>query len=218
MRYPSPAVAEMASAEMRNSHAEPSSRRREVISRDSSWGSTTRSTRVQLLAPRVCALINSSAGISCARCSRSRASIGVIPMTISITFDSSSRPKTINSTGRIASGGIIDTTVSSGDSAARYIGKTPAAMPMTRPISDETARPVSRRLRLISVSAHSRYSPLRLSGVNAIRSMAATICDRPGSNLSCGLASSRTADPINQAAISTTKGSSISVRRIPFWG
>ena len=163
-------------------------------------------------------MINSSAGISRARCSRSRANIGVMPMTISITFDSSSRPKTINSTGRIASGGIIDTTVISGDSAARYIGNTPAAMPMPRPISDESARPISRRLILISVSAHSRYSPLRLSGVKAIRSMAAIICDRPGSSLSCGLASSRTAEPINQAAIIRTKGNSISVRRIPCRG
>jgi hypothetical protein len=44
-------------------------------------------------------------------------------------------------------------------------------MPMHRPISDESpAR--QQAARLISVSAHSRYSPLRLSGVNAIREMA----------------------------------------------
>lgn len=195
MRYPSPAVEEIASAEIRNSHADPSSRRSEVSSLESSCGSTTRSTSVQLLAPSVWALMRISAGISQARCSRSRASIGVMPMTISITFDSSSSPKTINSTGSIASGGIIDSTVISGESDARHSGNTPEVTPMHRPISEAIASPASRRARLTRVSTQNRYSPLRLSGVNAIRDSASSICCRPGSSLSCGLASSLTAEP-----------------------
>ncbi len=185
----------MASAEMRNNQAEPSSRRSEVSRRDSSCGSTTRSTSVQLLAPRVWALIRISGGISQARCSRSRASIGVMPITISIILDSSSSPKTINSTGKIASGGTIDSTVISGESDARHRGNTPAVTPMHRPMSDAIPSPTSRRARLTSVSTQNRYSPLRLSGVKAIREIASSICCRPGSSLSWGLASRRTAEP-----------------------
>ncbi|MCY1541582.1 hypothetical protein D9M68_772830 [compost metagenome] len=146
----------MASAAIRNNQAEPSIRRREISRRGSSCGSTTRRIRVQVLAPRVCALISSSCGISRARCSRSRAMHGVMPMTISITLDSSPRPKTINRIGSTASGGIIDSTVSSGDNGALNNGRVPAAMPRHNPTSAAMPRPMPRRLRLAALSCQNR--------------------------------------------------------------
>jgi hypothetical protein len=119
-----------------------------------------------------------------------------MPITISITFDNSSRPKTMNSIGRIASGGIIDSTVSSGDSGAPNSGKVPAAMPRHSPASALMPRPMARRRRLEAVSCHSTYSPVRLSAVNARRLTASVICTALGSNLSLGLSVSRSAEPM----------------------
>ncbi|MNQ92368.1 hypothetical protein D3C85_1077930 [compost metagenome] len=146
----------IASAAIRNSQAEPSTRRREISRRGSSCGRITRRIRVQVVAPRVCALISNSWGISRARCSRSRARIGVMPITISITLDSSPRPKTMNRIGRMASGGTIDNTVSSGDRDAPNNGRVPAAMPRHKPASALIPRPMPSRCRLAPESCQSR--------------------------------------------------------------
>ena len=50
---------------------------------------------------------------------------GAMPITMSAIFAVSSSPSTMNSIGSIASGGIIATVPSSGDSNARTRGTTP---------------------------------------------------------------------------------------------
>ncbi|MNP23018.1 hypothetical protein D3C76_1157090 [compost metagenome] len=77
-------------------------------------------------------------------------------MAMSITLDNSPSPKTMNRIGRMASGGIIDSTTSMGDSDAPTSGKVPAAIPRHRPAPAAMARPVPSRCRLAPVSCHSR--------------------------------------------------------------
>ncbi|MNO01074.1 hypothetical protein D3C81_2211200 [compost metagenome] len=79
-----------------------------------------------------------------------------MPITISMTFDNSPRPKTMNRIGRIASGGTIDSTVSSGDNGAPNNGSVPAAMPRHSPANAAMPRPMARRRRLDAVSCHNR--------------------------------------------------------------
>ncbi|MNT66047.1 hypothetical protein D3C72_2040810 [compost metagenome] len=141
-------------------------------------------------------MISNSTGISLARCSRSRASAGVMPITISITFDNSPKPKTMNRIGRIASGGTIDSTVNKGDNGAPNSGRVPAAMPRHRPAKALIPRPMASRRRLDAVSCQSRYSPVRLSATNARRFTASVICTALGSSLSLGLSVSRSAEPM----------------------
>ena len=105
-----------------------------------------------VLAPSVCALTSCSLGISCVRRSRSRAMKGVMPSTINITLDSSPSPKMMNSTGRIASGGISETTVSSGLMLALITGSAPVSRPIARPILAAMATPMPSRFRLLAVS------------------------------------------------------------------
>ena len=75
-----------------------------------------------------------------ARSGIASASIGVMPITISITLESSSRPKTINSTGRIASGGSSSTNEESEPDRPRSIDSpsparaTPAHRPRGNPM------------------------------------------------------------------------------------
>lgn len=185
----------IASAAIRNNHAEPSISRSEISRRGSNCGNTTRSIRVQVDAPRVCAFTSSSTGISRARCSRSRARHGLTPMTMSITLDNSPRPNTMNRIGRIASGGTIDSTVSNGDNGAPNNGNVPAAMPRHRPARALMPRPSARRRRLDALSCHSTYSPVRLSALNARRLTASSICPALGSSLSLGLSARRSAEP-----------------------
>jgi len=127
-------------------------------------------------------------------------------MTISITLDSSPRPKTMNRIGRIASGGTIDSTVSNGESGALNSGRVPATIPRHRPATAAMARPVPRRLRLEAVSCQNRKSPERLSGVKARRSTAALIWPKLGSNLSLGFSSRRWAELVRYSASSMAKG------------
>ena len=119
-----------------------------------------------------------------------------MPITISITFDNSPSPNTMNRIGRIASGGTIDSTVSNGDNGAPNSGKVPAAMPRHSPANALMPRPMARRRRLEAVSCQSRYSPVRLSAVNARRFTASVICTALGSSLSLGLSVSRSAEPM----------------------
>ncbi|MNZ92664.1 hypothetical protein D3C78_1116960 [compost metagenome] len=62
----------------------------------------------------------------------------------------------MNRIGRIASGGTIDSTVSSGDSGAPSSGRLPAAMPKPRPTSAAMPMPMPRRARLAPVSFQNR--------------------------------------------------------------
>jgi len=79
-----------------------------------------------------------------------------MPMTISITFDNSPSPKTMNRIGRIASGGTIDTTTISGDRGAANSGRVPAITPRPRPRAALISSPLPSRLRLDAVSCQSR--------------------------------------------------------------
>ena len=92
---------------------------------------------------------------------------GAMPMTMSAIFAVSSSPSTMNSTGRIASGGIIAMVPSNGESKARTRGTTP--MPIARIIPSvalmTSAEPM--RLRLAQVSAQNSIRPVRLSSSNA---------------------------------------------------
>jgi hypothetical protein len=55
--------------------------------------------------------------------------IGVMPITISTTFDNSSSPNTMNRMGSTASGGIMDSTVMNGDNVAPTSGMLPVSDP-----------------------------------------------------------------------------------------
>ena len=79
-----------------------------------------------------------------------------MPMTINITLDNSPRPKTINRMGRIASGGTIDSTVSSGDNGAPNSGMMPAAIPRHSPARAAMPMPMARRVRLAALSCQNR--------------------------------------------------------------
>ncbi|MCY1433463.1 hypothetical protein D9M71_494910 [compost metagenome] len=79
-----------------------------------------------------------------------------MPITISITLDSSPKPKTMNRIGRMANGGTIDSTVSNGDNDAPNSGRVPAAMPRHRPASALIPRPMPSRCKLAPVSCHIR--------------------------------------------------------------
>jgi hypothetical protein len=101
------------------SQAGPSDRRTASARRGSICGSTTLTTICQVEAPSVCALMTCSRGISPTRSARSRTRNGAMPITIRTTLDSSPKPKTMNSTGRIAMGGTMDSTATTGESPAR---------------------------------------------------------------------------------------------------
>ncbi|MNO82687.1 hypothetical protein D3C76_739690 [compost metagenome] len=102
----------------------------------------------------------------------------------------------MNRIGRIASGGIIDSTASSGDSGAPNSGTLPAAMPSARPSSAAMPRPRPRRVRLEALSFQNSTSPLRLSSLKARRLTASAICTALGSSLSLGFSASRLAEPL----------------------
>ncbi len=100
----------------------------------------------------------------------------------------------MNSTGRIASGGISDTTVSSGLTPACTSGSAPVNSPSARPMAAAISTPRPRRLRLLAVSCQNRYSPVRLLGSSAIRSMASPIWLKAGSSLSLAFSASRASE------------------------
>ena len=157
----------MASAAMRNSHAEPIDSRSESMSRGQSCGSTTRRISCQVEAPSVCALMICSFGNSPTRSARSRAMHGAMPITMSAIFAVSSSPSTMNSTGRIASGGIIAMVPSSGESSARSRGTTPMPTASIMPSMALMTSAEPMRLRLAQVSAQNSTRPVRLSSSNA---------------------------------------------------
>ncbi len=77
-------------------------------------GSTTRIATCQVEAPSVCALIELLARQARDLQRQDRGSVyGVTPMTISMTFDNSPSPNTMNRIGRTAIGGIIEITATS---------------------------------------------------------------------------------------------------------
>ncbi len=158
-------------------------------------GSTTLIATCQVDAPSDCALTSCSFGRLATVMARSRIRQGVTPKTISTTFDSSPNPKTMNRMGRIAIGGIIDSTATSVPNVAPATGTTPTASPTVRPIAVATPRPMARRRRLAAVSVHSTRSPERRSGSNASRCAACAISATGGSNLSSGLAARRSVEP-----------------------
>lgn len=121
---------------------------------------------------------------------------GVMPTTISTTFDNSSSPNTMNRTGSTASGGTIEITVMNGESVALTSGNEPVAIAATSAITALTTRPMPSRRKLDSVSVHNRYSPVRLSSVKAADFTASLICAALGSSLSSGLSESRIEDPV----------------------
>ena len=92
---------------------------------------------------------------------------GAMPITISAIFAVSSSPSTMNRMGRIASGGIIATVPSSGESSARTRGTTPMASASTRPSIALMPSAEPMRLRLAQVSAQNSTRPLRVSSSNA---------------------------------------------------
>ena len=187
-------MAAIASAAMRNSQAAPRDSRTASRSRGRICGSTTRSTICHVLPPRVWALTISSRGSSRVRCCRSRTMNGAMPKTMSTTFDTSSRPKTTNRTGRIAIGGISDSPSTNGERPARTSGMAPSATPKARPTSALIPTPSASRRRLAPVSAHSSTSPVRLSGSTAIRCTASPRLANDGSSLSFGFSASRAPD------------------------
>ncbi|MES9854317.1 MAG: hypothetical protein ABW170_21095 [Candidatus Thiodiazotropha sp. L084R] len=77
--------------------------------------------------------------------------------------------------GRIANGGIREITVSRGEREAENIGKAPVTSPISRPREAAISSPSPRRVRLLIVSFQNRYSPERLLGSNAIRSIPSAI-------------------------------------------
>ena len=77
-------------------------------------------------------------------------------MTISVIFDASPSPMTMNRIGSSASGGTIDSTATNGPNVAPAIGSKPIRMPTTRAIAAEMASPIRSRVRLAAVSDHSR--------------------------------------------------------------
>ena len=159
-------------------------------------GSTTRIATCQVDAPSVCALMSCSRGIAATSSERSRIRVGVTPIMISITFDNSPRPNTMNRIGSTAIGGIIDSTATKVPNPAPATGKRPIARPNTKPVSAAIPSPSAKRCRLAAVSAHSTYSPDRRSGSAASRFDVATISETGGNSLSSGLAARRSADPI----------------------
>ena len=98
--------------------------------------------------------------------------------------------------GKIASGGISDTAVISGLSGAAIRGIAPAARPTIRPMNAAIDTPFTRRDKLLCVSRQNKYSPLRLLGSSAIRSMALAISVKLGSSLSCSFSALRMPEPI----------------------
>jgi hypothetical protein len=119
-----------------------------------------------------------------------------MPMTISVTFDSSSRPKTMKRMGRIDIGGMTQITEMIGASVARTKGMSPLAMPKKRPMSVAMARPITMRRRLHSVSLHSRISPETLSRSQAKRVIASPKLASDGRSLSLGFSARRSADKV----------------------
>ena len=136
-----------------------------------------------------------------------------MPMMINITLASSPSPKMMNRIGRIASGGTSDMPVTSGEMPARNSGSEPVAMPTTRPIRALIATPMPSRCRLARVSTSRVYSPLRLLGSKAMRSMASEKLLREGRSLSLGFASSRASEATRYNTARITKGSSPRAQR-----
>ena len=180
----------MASAAIRKSQAAPSDRRTASTSLGNTWGATIRTTICQVFASSVCALTICSLGSSRTRCSRSRMMNGAVPKTISTTLASSPRPNVMNSIGKTAMGGIIETTRTSGDHVAENHGISPFSIPNVNPASALTPMPMNNRWRLAAVSAHKRISPVRTLGSKAMRRIASANDSMLGSSLSFGLASS----------------------------
>ena len=121
----------------------------------------------------------------------SRIRNGAVPSTISTTLASSPTPKAMNSTGRMASGGIIESARTHGDQKAPNQGKRPFSTPTPKPRTAPTDTPMASRRKLDAVSFQNRYSPLRRSGSKAMRSMAAAIVAMLGSSLSFGFSERR---------------------------
>ena len=90
-------------------------------------------------------------------------------MMISITFDSSPSPNTMNRIGKTAIGGIIEITATMVPNDAPVIGSSPTVNPNESPIRVEIPNPSNRRCRLAAVSVHNTYSPERRSGSVASR-------------------------------------------------
>ena len=78
-------------------------------------------------------------------------------MTISVIFEASPSPMTMNRMGSSASGGTIDSTATNGPNIAPMMGSKPMRMPTTRANTAEMASPIRSRVRLAAVSDHSKY-------------------------------------------------------------
>jgi hypothetical protein len=86
--------------------------------------------------------------------------VGAIPRMISITLESSSTPNVIKSMGRIASGGIIETNVVTGNNTAAMPLKIPIFIPIRRPASAAIETPIPSLCKLASVSESKISSPV----------------------------------------------------------
>ncbi len=126
---------------------------------------------------------------------RSRIMIGVTPMAMSAILEASPSPMTMKRIGSSASGGTIETAATKGASSARIVGSMPISMPMTSAMATAMPMPEKSRVRLAAVSAQSRICPERPSGTKAMRLMASTKDDSPGSSLSFALSASRAVEP-----------------------
>ncbi len=76
-------------------------------------------------------------------------------MMISMTFDSSPSPNTMNRIGNIAIGGIIEITATMVPNEAPMIGSSPIVSPNPSPIRVEIPSPSASRCTLAAVSVHS---------------------------------------------------------------
>ena len=95
-----------------------------------------------------------------------------MPTIMSMTFDSSPNPNTINNKGNTAIGGIKEMAVIMGFKLAPISGMAPVINPSTNAMAAAQATPINKRFKLLAVSCQNKYSPVRLLGVNARRSMA----------------------------------------------
>jgi hypothetical protein len=140
---------------------------------------------------------------------------GAMPNTISTIFDSSSTPRAMNKIGSTARGGIIDSTLTSGDNDLRTYGMSPVNTPTVRPMPMLIATPVSSRLKLATVSTQSTTSPVRRLSSVASRTNVLVIVASDGSSLSSAFSASRLADAATYTASKITNGSAPSAMPRP---
>ena len=94
----------------------------------------------------------------------------------------------------MANGGIMESARTEAEPKAPNQGKRPFSTPTPKPMTAAAETPSARRRKLEPVSFQNRYSPLRRSGANAIRSTASATADTLGRSLSLGFSAKRASE------------------------